>query len=186
MKNDRYKLVGGGDLILDTLAYDNNHEKEGYLLLPHHYYPDDDNPRYYNTMELVDKLNEYDRMVTKDYYADETFSLDLENQIIPRLNSELKQKLCELQPYSNDKFDINYMDMDYNTGEISKYNINVSVSRSDETGRIDNYKYIPTKELDEYTRTSMLLEFEKYINENKFTQEELVLLYGLRARLLSL
>ena len=42
MKNDRYKLVGGGDLILDTLAYDNNHEKEGYLLLPHHYYPDDD------------------------------------------------------------------------------------------------------------------------------------------------
>lgn len=76
--------------------------------------------------------------------------------------------------------------MDYNTGEISKYNINVSVSRSDETGTIDNYKYIPTKELDEYTRTSMLLEFEKYINENKFTQEELVLLYGLRARLLTL
>ena len=181
MNNDRYRLVSGGELIVDTVAYDNNEEKDAYLLSPHY-----DNPRYYNTMELVDKLNEYDRMVTKDYYADETFSLDLENQIIPRLNSELKQKLCELQPYSNDKFDINYMDMDYNTGEISKYNINVSVSRSDETGTIDNYKYIPTKELDEYTRTSMLLEFEKYINENKFTQEELVLLYGLRARLLTL
>ena len=170
MNNDRYRLVSGGELIVDA-----------YLLSPHY-----DNPGYYNTQDLVDKLNEYDRMVTKDYYADETFSLDLENQIIPRLNSELKQKICELQPYSNDKFDINYMDMDYNTGEISKYNINVSVSRSDETGRIDNYKYIPTKELDEYTRTSMLLEFEKYINENKFTQEELVLLYGLRARLLLL
>ena len=181
MNNDRYRLVSGGELIVDTVAYDNNEEKDAYLLSPHY-----DNPGYYNTQDLVDKLNEYDRMVTKDYYADETFSLDLENQIIPRLNSELKQKLCELQPYSNDKFDINYMDMDYNTGEISKYNINVSVSRSDETGRIDNYKYIPTKELDEYTRTSMLLEFEKYINENKFTQEELVLLYGLRARLLIL
>ena len=181
MKNDRYRLVSGGELIVDNVAYDNNEEKDAYLLSPHY-----DNPGYYNTQDLVDKLNEYDRMVTKDYYADETFSLDLENQIIPRLNSELKQKLCELQPYSNDKFDINYMDMDYNTGEISKYNINVSVSRSDETGRIDNYKYIPTKELDEYTRTSMLLEFEKYINENKFTQEELVLLYGLRARLLTL
>ena len=181
MNNDRYRLVSGGELIVDTVAYDNNEEKDAYLL-SHHY----DNPGYYNTQDLVDKLNEYDRMVTKDYQADETFSLDLENQIIPRLNSELKQKLCELQPYSNDKFDINYMDMDYNTGEISKYNINVSVSRSDETGRIDNYKYIPTKELDEYTRTSMLLEFEKYINENKFTQEELVLLYGLRARLLTL
>ena len=181
MNNDRYRLVSGGELIVDTVAYDNNEEKDAYLLSPHY-----DNPGYYNTQDLVDKLNEYDRMVTKDYYADETFSLDLENQIIPRLNSELKQKLCELQPYSNDKFDINYMDMDYNTGEISKYNINVSVSRSDETGRIDNYKYIPTKELDGYTRTSMLLEFEKYINENKFTQEELVLLYGLRARLLIL
>ena len=181
MNNDRYRLVSGGELIVDTVAYDNNEEKDAYLLSPHY-----DNPGYYNTQDLVDKLNEYDRMVTKDYYADETFSLDLENQIIPRLNSELKQKLCELQPYSNDKFDINYMDMDYNTGEISKYNINVSVSRSDETGTIDNYKYIPTKELDEYTRTSMLLEFEKYINENKFTQEELVLLYGLRARLLIL
>ena len=181
MNNDRYRLVSGGELIVDNVAYDNNEEKDAYLLSPHY-----DNPGYYNTQDLVDKLNEYDRMVTKDYYADENFSLDLENQIIPRLNSELKQKLCELQPYSNDKFDINYMDMDYNTGEISKYNINVSVSRSDETGRIDNYKYIPTKELDEYTRTSMLLEFEKYINENKFTQEELVLLYGLRARLLTL
>lgn len=181
MNNDRYRLVSGGELIVDTVAYDNNKEKDAYLLSPHY-----DNPGYYNTQDLVDKLNEYDRMVTKDYYADENFSLDLENQIIPRLNSELKQKLCELQPYSNDKFDINYMDMDYNTGEISKYNINVSVSRSDETGTIDNYKYIPTKELDEYTRTSMLLEFEKYINENKFTQEELVLLYGLRARLLTL
>ena len=181
MNNDRYRLVSGGELIVDNVAYDNNEEKDAYLLSPHY-----DNPGYYNTQDLVDKLNEYDRMVTKDYYADETFSLDLENQIIPRLNSELKQKLCELQPYSNDKFDINYMDMDYNTGEISKYNINVSVSRSDETGTIDNYKYIPTKELDEYTRTSMLLEFEKYINENKFTQEELVLLYGLRARLLIL
>ena len=181
MNNDRYRLVSGGELIVDNVAYDNNEEKDAYLLSPHY-----DNPGYYNTQDLVDKLNEYDRMVTKDYYADETFSLDLENQIIPRLNSELKQKLCELQPYSNDKFDINYMDMDYNTGEISKYNINVSVSRSDETGTIDNYKYIPTKELDEYTRTSMLIEFEKYINENKFTQEELVLLYGLRARLLTL
>ena len=181
MNNDRYRLVSGGELIVDNVAYDNNEEKDAYLLSPHY-----DNPGYYNTQDLVDKLNEYDRMVTKDYYADENFSLDLENQIIPRLNSELKQKLCELQPYSNDKFDINYMDMDYNTGEISKYNINVSVSRSDETGTIDNYKYIPTKELDEYTRTSMLLEFEKYINENKFTQEELVLLYGLRARLLTL
>lgn len=181
MNNDRYRLVSGGELIVDTVAYDNNEEKDAYLLSPHY-----DNPGYYNTQDLVDKLNEYDRMVTKDYYADETFSLDLEKQIIPCLNSRLKQKICELQPYSNDKFDINYMDMDYNTGEISKYNINVSVSRSDETGRIDNYKYIPTKELDEYTRTSMLLEFEKYINENKFTQEELVLLYGLRARLLTL
>ena len=163
MNNDRYRLVSGGELIVDTVAYDNNEEKDAYLLSPHY-----DNPGYYNTQDLVDKLNEYDRMVTKDYYADENFSLDLEKQIIPRLNSELKQKLCELQPYSNDKFDINYMDMDYNTGEISKYNINVSVSRSDETGRIDNnYKYIPTKELDEYTRTTMLIEFEKYINENK-------------------
>lgn len=181
MNNDRYRLVSGGELIVDTVAYDNNEEKDAYLLSPHY-----DNPGYYNTQDLVDKLNEYDRMVTKDYYADENFSLDLEKQILPRLNSRLKQKLCELQPYSQDKFDINYMDMDYNTGAISKYTINVSVSRSDETGTIDNYKYIPTKELDEYTRTSMLLEFEKYINENKFTQEELVLLYGLRARLLTL
>ena len=186
MNNDRYRLVSGGELIVDTVAYDNNEEKDAYLLSPHCYCHDDDSG-YYDVEDLVDKLNEYDRMVTKDYYADENFSLDLENQIIPRLNSELKQKLCELQPYSNDKFDINYMDIDYNTGEVSKYTIDVSVSRSDETGRIDNnYKYIPTKELDEYTRTSMLLEFEKYINENKFTQEELVLLYGLRARLLTL
>lgn len=184
---DRYRLIGN-DLIIDTFADNTSNQfKKGYLL-PYPFEDEDvNNGRYYNLTDLVDKLNEYDRQVNQELYDNEEMLLTLEKQLYPLLEQKLSDTISKLKKNQSDKIKIQFVDLDYNTGDIAKYTINCTVSLADETG--GDEALFHGKEIDEYTRTKMLLELNKYLNDiriDKMSNEDKVLWYGLRARLLTL
>lgn len=184
---DRYRLIGN-DLIIDTFADNTSNQfKKGYLLP----YPFEDkdinNGKYYNLKELVCKLNEYDRQVNQELYTNEDLLLNLEKQVYPLLEQKLSDAISKLKKHQSDKIKMQFVDLDYNTGDIAKYTLNCTVSLADEYGDSQPLQY--SKEIDEYTRTRILLELNNYLDTIKIdtmSTEDKVLWYGLRARLLTL
>lgn len=184
---DRYRLIGN-DLIIDTFADNTSNQfKEGYLL-PYPFEDNDvNNGRYYTLNDLVDKLNEYDNQVNHGLYDNTDLFLNLEKQVYPLLEQRLSDTIGKLKKNQSDKIKISFVDLDYTTGDVAKYTLDCKISFEDETG--GDEALFHGKEIDEYTRTKMLLELNKYLNDiriDKMSNEDKVLWYGLRARLLTL
>lgn len=185
MKKDRYTLVCQGDIILDNFRHETRTGKDGYDLMNHNRIGGDVPDDLYSKEELVKQLNEYDRQVNSAFYDNPEQLLSFEEQVFPVLQSQITQAINDLDLYESMKGSVAYNDLNYNTGGMGQYIIDYTVKHADEKGYCPEaaaYK----KETDPYTLTKVLLELEKYINEVEWSDKEKLVLYGLRARLMTL
>lgn len=185
-RTNRYELVCQGDLIVDYLKAEMNEGKEVYNLMDTGRYGGEVPENHYNKQDLVDKLNWYDHQVNGEYYNNPEMILTFEDKIFPELNSRITHAAKDLELYSSEKVNVTYCDMDYNTGKMDRYNIECKIKHTDETGFCQPSNGELMKSCDEYTLTRVLIELNKFIEDACKTEEEKILLYGLRARLIML
>lgn len=185
-RTNRYELVCQGELIVDYFKAEANEDKEVYNLMDLRTYGGEVPDRHYSKQDLVDKLNWYDRQVNGEYYDRPEMILTFEDQIFPRLQSEIALKAKDLPLYESEDVNVAYCNMDYNTGKMERYDIECKIKHTDETGFVQSSDADMMKSCDPYTLTKCLIEINKFINECCRTQEEQILLYGLRARIVML
>lgn len=178
-KNDRYALVCCDELIVDYFSAEMGEDKEAYNLMDTRYcggVP----KRHYTKQDLVDKLNWYDKQLNHEHYDDPKTLIDFENRVLPQLNNLITSKVKELPVYESDKVDLAYCDIDYNTGEMERYQIECKIRHTDKNGYCPPIPDDLTKQLDEYTLTKVLVKINQYIDDFCKTPEEKLLLTGLR------
>ena len=185
-RTNRYELVCQGDLIVDYFKAEMNEDKEVYNLMDTGRYGGEVPETHYSKQDLVDKLNWYDRQVNSEYYNNPEMILTFEDKIFPELNSRITHAAKDLELYSSENVNVAYCDMDYNTGKIDRYNIECKIRHTDETGFCQPSSTELMKTCDEYTLTRCVIELNKFIEDSCRTEEEKILLYGLRARLILL
>ena len=185
-RTNRYELVCQGELIVDYFKVEANEDKEAYNLMDLQTYGGKVPENHYSKQDLVDKLNWYDRQVNSEYYNNPEMILTFEDKIFPELNSRITHAAKDLELYSSENVNVAYCDMDYNTGKIDRYNIECKIHHTDETGFCQPSSTELMKTCDEYTLTRCLIELNKFIEDSCRTDEEKILLYGLRARLILL
>lgn len=127
-KPERYKLqVLGWDgfIILDTLRYKHNYDKEGYMLMPSYTHTDEKfrvDKKFYNPQELVDELNKLDFQVNSNLYDDYYHILSNKERIYSYINNRLDSLLDNVG--INDSFKITLNDYPSNealTIEVKVY-----------------------------------------------------------------
>lgn len=185
-RTKRYDLVCQGDLIVDYFQAEFNGEKEVYNLMDVGRFGGEVPENHYSKQDLVDKLNWYDKQVNGAFYDKPEMALTFEDQIFPRLNSQISLKAKDLPLYESENVNVAYCDMNYNTGKMERYDIECKIKHTDETGFVQPNIDDMMKSCDPYTLTKCLIEINKFINEACRTEEEKILLYGLRARIIML
>lgn len=179
---DRYILVSDS-LILDRFEYDESGREKGYLL-PSMF--QNDTGKYHNANALVDKLNDYDKQLNGNLYNDTNLLLQYENTILPSISSFINEQLSNLPLYSSEEFNVQVADVgNIRDGEFRKHTIECKVSYTDSTGFVEPSDKEFMKQIDKYTLTRILLEVNNYIDEFADSDRDKILLFGLRARLLT-
>lgn len=185
-RTKRYDLVCQDNLIVDYFQAEFNGEKEVYDLIDRRMHGGEVPSNHYSKQDLVDKLNWYDKQVNGEFYDKPEMALTFEDQIFPRLNSQISLKAKDLPLYESENVNVAYCDMNYNTGKMERYDIECKIKHTDETGFVQPNIDDMRKSCDPYTLTKCLIEINKFINESCRTEEEKILLYGLRARIMML
>ena len=187
MNNERYKLIDlhYGYIVVDEwLARSRGYDTDEYEyeIMPEHY-----NRRESSRLgmeDLIAKLNEYNLQLNGEYdEAKVNRLLSFENQVYPQLNALISEKIQDSVLYSHDKIKLNYCDMDYNTGDFEQYQIECSIKHTDRTGYTQPNFEDELKDMDEYTRTKILVKINQYLDNCKNDSERL-LLTGLRNEIL--
>lgn len=182
----RYCLICQGEIILDKFRHEVNEGKDGYDLSDHYRYGGKVPEDLYSKEELVEKLNWYDRQVNENLYDDPVTMQNFEDRVFPCLNQRITQCINDLPLYESRDIKVSFNDLDYNTGRMEQYHIECKVKHTDETGYINPSLEELKKDVDDYTLTKVLIELNHYIDEFCNTQDKQILLYGLRARLMTM
>ena len=180
MNNERYKLIdiGYGYIVVDEWLARNmryNEEEYEYEIIPEPYGRRESSKRL-NMTDLIAKLNDYNLQLNGEYDEEKVNRLvSFENQVYPQLNALITEKVRDSNLYSHDKVKLNYCDMDYNTGDFEQYQIECSIKHTDRTGFTQPCYEDLLKDIDEYTRTKILVKINHYLDDCKNDSERLLL-----------
>ncbi|MBQ2652540.1 MAG: hypothetical protein IJF83_03205 [Methanobrevibacter sp.] len=186
--NERYRLIDihGGYIVVDTWADRNMEDKYEYLIISEPFMREMEDPKRYTMEDLIAKLNEYNYKLNGEYSEGAAnMVLLLENQVYPKLEQLITEKINHMNLHSTERVKVNFVDLNFNSSKFDKYEIKCDIIRSDESGYAQPCLEDHLKSLDQYTITKCLLKINQYLDNCKNESEKLLLL-GLRAELMTM